>query len=431
MLVSKDNVCTCAGCGRSFKAGFDDTKVFKCASCQDLINAADDSSRPQSGKIVCGSCWSGVQLRDQLWKTSEELFGETQPGAGHSKYPQQDHSAALAEVEAKLAVSTDGREIALRELDLAMEVRQKLERTLSDFLGKFAVARGAELKAIKERDAAVEMARGLKSKLGDLQTQLDLAQETERDALSERNSFAEKQADLETQLLDLEKKLACLPDMTSISSRLSSARMTAVSMAPDGRLTEIQNKLNASQEELVRLREESEHDRSALRARIAELHGELVAAQVDRVALLAEKEIVIASRHEADTKFEDLTARLSRTQDLLATTTKEQETLARLLAQEREESRKAKAELSVLREAAIASLEPIAGDINAALKGLAVEAGTIRQTAANPAAAESLERLGEKMNAFRRQIVGRISLVLGIPAAESREMPRVDLGSIA
>jgi hypothetical protein len=430
MPVSKENICTCAGCGRSFKAALD-TKIFKCASCQDLINATDDANRPQAGKIVCGSCWSGAQLRDQLWKTSEELFGETQPGAGHSACGKDDHSAALAELEAKLAVASDGREIALRERDLAMEVRQKLERTLADFLGKFAIAREAELKAVKEKDAALELARTLKSKIGDVQTQLDLAQETERDALTERNTFAEKQADLEAQLLDLEQKLAHLPDMTNISSRLSSARMTAVSMAPDGRLSELQNKLIASQEELARFREESEQDRAALRSKIADLHGELVAAQVDRVALLAEKEVVVASRHEADAKFEDLSARLARTQETLAAATKESESTARIVAREREDSQKAKEELAVLREAAIAALEPMAGEINSALQGLTAEAGAIRQKSTNAEDAESLDRLGEKLTSVRRQLLKRISMVLGVPAADSHQMPQVSLDTVA
>ena len=430
MTVPKESVFTCAGCGRSFKASID-TKIFKCASCQDLINTVDDSARPQAGKIVCGSCWSATQLRDQLWKTSEALFGETQPGEAETH--NHDNSAVITELEAKLAVATDGREVALRERDLAMEVRQKLERTLGDFLGKFATAREAELKVMKERENALENVRKMKSKITELETQVALAEETANDALSERNSFAESQLELEDKVAELECRLMePAPETVPVAakSRGSSARMASFA---DARVNEMQLKLEAAQAELARFRQESEEDRQHLRAKVADLHGDLVAEQVDKVQFLAEKDMAVAATHEANAKLEDVNARMAKIQESQAALAKAVEDAQRALAREQEETQKTKAQLATLREAAISSLEPMAAEINSALKALAAEAETIQKSAQTPETAAALQRLNEQVTAVRRQLVGRIAMVMGVPVSDSQQAPAVEsnLGSVA
>ena len=420
MTVPKESVFTCAGCGRSFKATID-TKVFKCASCQDVINTVDDSARAQPGKIVCGSCWSGTQLRDQLWKTSEALFGETQPG--EAEQHSHDNSAVIAELEAHLAIASEGRVIALRERDLAQEVRQKLERTLGDFLAKFATAREAELKVMKERDAALEASRALKQKNSELETQVALAEETANDALSERNAFAESQLELEDKVAELECRLM-EPEASAapLKARGSSARMASFA---DARINDLQLKLEAAQAELARFKQESEEHRGQLRAKVADLHGDLVAEQIDKVQFLAEKDMAVAAHHEAAAKVEDLNARLAKIQEAQAALTKNLEEAQRTVAREQEEAQKAKAQLATLREAAISSLEPMSAEINSALKALSAEADAIQKSAQTPETVAALQRLNEQMTAVRRQLVGRIAMVMGVPVSDSQEIPAV------
>ncbi len=427
MTVPKESVFTCAGCGRSFKAALD-TKIFKCASCQDVINTVDDSARAQPGKMVCGSCWSGTQLRDQLWKTSEALFGETQPGEAEKH--SHDNSAVIAELEAHLAIASEGRVIALRERDLAQEVRQKLERTLGDFLAKFATAREAELKVMKERDAALEASRVLKQKNSELETQVALAEETANDALNERNSFAESQLELEDKVAELECRLMEpeAPAAAPIKARGSSARMASFA---DARINDLQLKLEASQAELARYKQESEENRAQLRAKVADLHGDLVAEQIDKVQFLAEKDMAVAAHHEAAAKVEDLNARLAKTQDAQAALTKSLDEVQRTVAKEQEEAQKAKAQLATLREAAISSLEPMSAEINSALKALSAEADAIQKSAQTPETVAALQRLNEQMTSVRRQLVGRIAMVMGVPVSDSQEIPAVGKSSVA
>ena len=396
---------TCAGCGRPFKTSLEN-KTFKCASCQDIVGLMEDHSRPNAGKVICGECWAAVQLREQLSRASENLFGGGSNGAASTYQPQANEQVhaletTIGELEARLAMAEDTRDAAVREREIAAEARGKVERTMGEFLGKFATARQSELNAARERDNATESIRTLKHQLSELEIQLKLSQETERDAFAERNTFAEQNADLKAHVEELEMRLNTIQSAAAqhATARMTSSRMQAVL---DGRLSDVQVRMNAVNDELARLKQQAQSESERLKARIADLHGDLVAAQVDRVELTAERDLMSAKSQESDAMLADLTQRHARMQESHQKAIAECESALACFKREQEESRRLATELSKLRAAVVQALEPLAGDIDAEMQRL--------QTilAAGPA-----ERSAEQIAAARATIVGRVQSVLG------------------
>jgi chromosome segregation ATPase len=416
-MSGSPEILTCAGCGRPFKASLEN-KSYKCASCQDIISASQDNSRLHAGKVVCGECWAAVELREQLSRASENLFGGN--GSAATYQPQlneQVHAleTTIGELEARLALAVDNCDAAVREREIAAEARGKVEKTLSEFLGKFASARQGEMTAARERDSAAESVRSLRQQLSELEIQLKLSQETERDAFAERNTFAEQNADLKAHVEELEMRLANIQSAAAqhATARMSSSRMQAVL---DGKLSDVQVRLNAVTDELARFKQQAQAECDRLKSKVGDLHGDLVAAQVDRVELTAEKELLEAKNQEAAAKLADVTQRYTKIQEAHQKAIAECESALASFKREQDESRRLNAEMAKLRNAVVQALEPLAEDV-------AAEMTRLHQLLAADAAA------AQHVAAARSAIVGRVQSVLGGPRTPTQHaMPSAAAG---
>src|SRR5581483_10171798 len=131
---------------------------------------------------------------------------------------------------------------------------------------------------------------------------------------AERNTFAEQNADLKAQVEELEMRLANIQSAAAqhATARMSSSRMQAVL---DGKLADVQTRLNAVTEELARFKQQAQAESDRLKSKVSDLHGDLIAAQVDGMEVTAQKEMLAARTQEAEAKLADLSTRHSKIQE--------------------------------------------------------------------------------------------------------------------
>ena len=277
--MSDEAILTCASCGKSFK-GSPGSKKFHCATCHEVTTVGTQGGG--SGKILCGNCWSSMELREELYKTSQSpLFGGGGDNAVADQKLIEDNRALeerLTEMQTRLTLLEEGKAAALRERDFAAESRAKLEKTLAEFLGKFASVREAEVVAMKERDSAREQCRTLERKMKELAEQLSLAQETEAAAMSERNGAATARAELEAQMDDYRRKLALAEEA---------------------------------------LAQERGSQRKGLDAKVMELEALVAQARENESKLAAERTTAMKAKAELELKVNDLQAKLASMQENL------------------------------------------------------------------------------------------------------------------
>jgi len=462
MSEGSETILNCASCGKSFK-GSPGSKKFHCASCHE-VTGVGGSAQGGAGKILCGNCWSSMELREELSKTSQTLLG-ADGGTGAADQHLIESNRALeerlTEIQTRFILAEEGRAAALRERDISTEARAKLEKTLAEFLGKFASVREAEVVAMKERDSAREQCRALDRKMKDLNTQLQLAQETEAAAMAERNGAATARAEIEGKFDDLQRQYnsaqesltqergsqrksldarimeleAQVAQARESESKLSVERTTAMKAKAELELkaSDLQTRVASLQEKL----EQAQNDAPSaeLENRVGDLHGELVAAQVENMQICAERDMAVTARQELDAKLADLNNRLAAAHEAQVTAAKERdEALASAKASSGDNADVAavRMELNRLREAAVTALEPLGLECNTKMKDLMAETELVLGEA-RQARDQALERFDslEKMlgslrgniNLARRHVTGRVSMVLGSPAGESGFSP--------
>src|SRR5207248_5235099 len=114
--------------------------------------------------------------------------------------------------------------------------------------------------------------------------------------------------DLQAHVEELEMRLNSIQSAAAqhATARMSSSRMQAVL---DGKLSDVQVRMNAVTEELARFKQQAQDESERLKSKISGLHGDLVAAQVDAMEVTAERDMLAAKTEEAEAKLADLTQR--------------------------------------------------------------------------------------------------------------------------
>ena len=377
MSDSHQTILTCVSCGNTF-TGPAHGKKFKCAGCQDILTSLDDTGLNR-GKVLCGNCWSGIELRDELCKASEKLFGG--PGGeadGKLLQANKDLEARMLELQTRLVISEESLLGAQRERDAAIELRRALDVKLSELKTELDLARETEQAALDERNGATGMCVELEEKLAALQEPLRAAREAavkERDSSNARRVLEERASVLEAELM-----VACKAGRAAAAERDAFCKQLA--------------ELSANQ---------------------CELQGELASAREAQVATFKEREAAARTSRELEARIVELQAEFAA-----AAAARETEA--------QHEQVELRREIEQLKAAAASALEPLGRECNRNMGDLEVESVGLLEACrrSREEATLRIERIAllttdlkEHLNAVRRQVVTRVASVLGSPPAES------------
>jgi len=387
--------------------------VLTCDSCGKQYRALPGAETvPESERVLCSTCWAEAELRVELEKAEKNLtstgFISKDPDTA-MMHKCSELEGEITELRTRLTLKEEAELTALKERELAIESRQKLEKTLAEFLTRFAATRHAESTASRELDSvrkesqstivglrsqldssgqiqkAFEMERNIRTQLESKVCELTAIVAHERDVhsaeLKNREKSSEATRELEAQVLQLNTQLSAFHDEKSALDKKSS--------------------------ESTELIESLEKDISLLRSQVTELQF----SQTSTATVSEERDAALRDRQTLQIEVSELKEWLKIAQEAQMASVRERE--------------EAIEQLKNFRDAALSCLEPMGMECNRDMKELISEnesvlgeARRLREETASRM--DKLERMSgdlrTHMNNVRRQITSRLSNVLGTSA---------------